>query len=189
MKSPTPKIQFQIEESYIKIEPLVAPEQNSVPPLRSAALKLEGQAVPKSGQSLTPEVQDATSVAASLNAWDGDPVSSPAPALPSADTFFEVDMDVATVFSVEQPLFPAFDIYRDTYPCFSDESYSKLPRKGPLRSLFYTTLVYPPTRPGAVQPPVQPLREIPPVPCSLDVSILSPLPPTGGDGMLPDMSP
>jgi hypothetical protein len=36
--------------------------------------------------------------------------------------------------------------YRDSLDCFRDETYAQLPQKGPLHSLYYTTLVYPPTR-------------------------------------------
>ena len=141
MKSPGDKIQLP---TIIKIEPLVAPEPVSVPPLHSLALAAESLAVPKSGQLLTPDVRDATSVAASLNAWDGDPVDEPCPFAPPLD----IEMDAPRVFHIEEPLFPPFDLYRDTYPCFKDSNYARLPQNGRLRSLFYTTLFFSPHPPG-----------------------------------------
>ena len=63
----------------MEIEPLSTQELNSVLPLGPRALVNGSNAVPSSGESLTPHVRDATSVAASLSAWTGYPQSSPAP--------------------------------------------------------------------------------------------------------------
>ena len=76
MKSPTSKIQSPVCDSFVKVEPLFNPEPDSVPPLISGALVTVPAAHP-SGQPLAPDVRDATSVAASLLAWDGYPTSSP----------------------------------------------------------------------------------------------------------------
>ena len=76
----------------VKIEPLINPEPHSVPPLSSSAL-VTVPAVHTSGQLLAPDVRDATSVAASILAWDGYPnsvlqyqtvIPSLAPAKPGA---------------------------------------------------------------------------------------------------------
>ena len=199
MKSPIFKIQSPVPDLFIKIEPICNPEPNSVPPLISDSL-VTVPAVYPSGQPLAPDVRDATSVAASLSAWDGYPdpslmpqqVDAPAicPYEPSVNTPEETQpsslpQDVDTIVPMEAPdlstvlidyddllqtltassnndrcdtitlmdseyaaspelvapLFQAFNIYRDTYPCFRDEEYSKLPKPSLLRSLFYTTLV------------------------------------------------
>ena len=71
------KIQSLSPESLLKIDPLVDLEPGSVPPLGSLSLVTDVSAVLRSGQPLAPEVKDATSVAASLAAWDGYPSSSP----------------------------------------------------------------------------------------------------------------
>ena len=73
MKSPVNKIQFPYSEALIKIEPLVTPEHISVPPLRSQAVVTDSYAVSNFGGTLLPSVRDATSVAASLSAWEDDP--------------------------------------------------------------------------------------------------------------------
>ena len=82
------------------------------------------------------------------------------------------------------PLFQVFNIYRDTYPCFADEEYARLPKPSRLRSLFYTTLVYPPTRPSLARAPVV-LREPVLLPLGIDIvlpifSVDPPFQPRGG---------
>ena len=81
------KIQSLYPESFLKIDPLVDLEPGSVPPLGSLSLVTDVSAVLRSGQPLAPEVKDATSVAASLAAWDGYPSSSPelSEAIPTLD--------------------------------------------------------------------------------------------------------
>ena len=74
MKSPNFKIQSPVTDSFITIEPLINPESHSVPPLASANLVTD-LAVLSSGQLSAPDVRDATSVAASILAWDGYPES------------------------------------------------------------------------------------------------------------------
>lgn len=82
LKSPPTKIQSPCLEELLKIEPLVAPEPTSVPPPGSLAMATESYAVPNSGNISSPEVRDATSVAASLTAWDGYPAARNLPTEP-----------------------------------------------------------------------------------------------------------
>ena len=87
------------------------------------------------------------------------------------------------------PLFPVFNIYRDSYPCFDDAEYAKLPKPGRRRSLFYSDLVYtdlvcPPTHPSVLQP-LCILREpvLMPLDCNVVLSVppvVPPIPPRGG---------
>ena len=56
----------------VKIEPLINSEPHSVPPLSPSA-RVTVPAVQTPEQLLAPDVQDATSVAASVLAWDGYP--------------------------------------------------------------------------------------------------------------------
>jgi hypothetical protein len=58
------------------LEPLTAPETKSVPPLIFRALETVNPAMLSSSTPVAPEVRDATSVAASLIAWTGDPEAS-----------------------------------------------------------------------------------------------------------------
>ena len=78
LKSPHLKIQSPDSNSIIKIQPLIDLEPHSVPPLSSTDL-VTGPAVLPSAQPLAPDVKNATSVAASLLAWDGYPESASKP--------------------------------------------------------------------------------------------------------------
>ena len=72
MKSPIFKIQSPVDDCLVKVDPILNPESHSVPPLDSRPL-VTVSAVLTSAQPLAPDVKDATSVAASLLAWDGYP--------------------------------------------------------------------------------------------------------------------
>ena len=72
MKSPSSKIQSPVNDLLVKVNPIFNPEPHSVPPLSSRPL-VTVPAVLTSAQPLAPDVKDATSVAASLLAWDGYP--------------------------------------------------------------------------------------------------------------------
>ena len=82
LKSPLLKIQSPSVGGFIKIDPLISPETNSVPPLVSRALGADVNAVLPSCASTAPEVKDATSVAATIDAWAGNPPLPPQPVAP-----------------------------------------------------------------------------------------------------------
>jgi hypothetical protein len=171
LKSPIPKIQSPSLEGLIEIEPLIAPEANSVPPLASRTLETEILAVLPSGASTAPEVRDATSVAASQVAWTGDPDAMMSPYELACSNAPELYAPL----ELEEVEILHFD--RDDLPCFNDESYADLPRKGRLRSMFYTSLVYPPARPFE--------GPLPPVLCA--ITVVAPLPPWGEGVLFPDV--
>ena len=125
MKSPTLKIQSPDSDVFIKVEPLVNPEPHSVPSLSSAVL-VAGLAVPKSAQPLAPGVQDATSVAASLHAWEGDPAASASPStsLPSSLLYVPAPTDFPQVIGLD-PLPPSSSHESDYSPAF-DPPFSPL---------------------------------------------------------------
>ena len=150
MKSPRTKIQSLDSETDIKIETLVDIEPGSVPPLGSLALVTESTAVPKSGHPLTPDVRDATSVAASLQAWHGDPGT-----------------DALLSQSLPSPVCPA-PVPMDNSPVIDSISLALPSEHQPSHD--------PPTRPG---PPA----------AQLNLAVVPPLPPWGGDGLPAFMTP
>ena len=109
----------------------------------------------------------------------------------STDTSYACDVihlltsDSPATQDLYAPLYPVFNIYRDTYSCFDDQEYAKLPKPGPRRAFFYSGLICPPTRPLVVCPPVltrAPVRW----PFGVDPPVLfcpvdSLLPPRGGE--------
>ena len=184
MKSPPQKIQSQ-ELTLIDIEPLITPEPKSVPPPSSGVLATVSNAVLPLDCPMAPKVQDATTMAASLSAWTGDP-SPLAPILQpdvyDNEVYYDAmlippsysgppDLDIPLELEIPTAPVEVFNVIRDHYPCqhssvytirddhqcFQDVEYSKLPRKGPLYTFFYSTLVYLPTRPLIQRRPAQPV--------------------------------
>ena len=177
MKSPVSKIQSSSIEGMQKIEPLIFPERDSVPPLCSGTLMTDGTAVSPTVQPLAPVVRDATSVAASQVAWTGDP----SPTTPMRDTpraaqpqinedivfcrrslvLLAADMLPPLPPSLEAPLemdpteyvAQVASFERDAHPCFEDSEYARYPVRGPLHTFYYTSVVVPPAHSSAQVPP------------------------------------
>ena len=160
MKSPRNKIQLLCPESFVKIDPLVDLEPGSVPPLGSLSMVTDASAVLQSGQPLAPDVKDATSVAASLAAWDGYPSRSPElseeiPTLnPVKPDPLSLDLDSA----LEDVILPSSPVLPQNID-FTQPSHDP-------------TVGCPPTRPG---PPA----------AQLNLAVVPPLPPWGGEDGLP----
>jgi hypothetical protein len=135
-------------------------------------VETDALAVLPSSASQAPEVRDATSVAASLVAWTGDPSAMlPVSMLNSPDP-----PDLYAPLELEN--FEVLHLDRDDYTCVRDESYAELPNKGRLHSTFYDTLVRPPARPFQ--------RPLPPV--GYVIAVVTPLPPWGEGVLLSDTS-
>lgn len=121
-------------QMLVKVEPLTAQVGTSVPPLSMGLGEAEGLAVPPSKLWNSPEVLDAASMAASVVAWTGDPP------LLSGDFYEVLQVD--------------FD--RDLHPEFEDKEYAKLPREGPLHTMYHSKLL-----PSPVPADTQPLADPP----------------------------
>ena len=135
MKSPVYKIPYQ-DLGLIQIEPLTASEPMSVPPLDSRALVSGSSAVLNSVRPMAPEVRDATSVAASLTAWQGDPSNQ----VELSDTVLWIpsgppDLDIPLELEESAVPHEVFNIVRDCYPCFHDSEYSALSNQFKLHNL------------------------------------------------------